>query len=404
MVARVKRALLVALLSSAAFVDDAAAQVTATCQLNEVENRVYDLVPLEGTLQSTEQQLTAELPFMQYLPKGYDPAKKWPVVVFLHGIGEVGGTLRKVTEHSLPRVVESPEWNWPFIVLSPVLPTSSWHPRWELVRDILDHAVNTLGGDPNRLYLTGVSHGGAGTMAISIELADKLAAIMPVTPGGDADDYNWDRRAAIAQTPTMFIIGTADSEYQNTLNWAGDLEGSGAPLFAEYTLPAAEEHLDTIPVSVLDESHVFVSYQDLPHDIWHAAYGNFCDVLTTYKTVQYDWLLRQSRDGSAFVDPREPGPAPVPDAGASGGGGGSAGSPGGSAGTTSGGASGSAGTTAMLPDAGAGTSSANPPPGAAATEGGCALRQVTDAAPLWSSLSLLAISALLLRRRYAARR
>lgn len=48
--------------------------------------------------------------------------------MFLRGIGEVGGTLRRVTEHSLPRVVESPEWDWPFIVLSSV-PASSLMPR-----------------------------------------------------------------------------------------------------------------------------------------------------------------------------------------------------------------------------------------------------------------------------------
>src|SRR6188474_2697822 len=160
MACRLSRAISLGFVVSSVLVAlDASAQVTATCMLNAVENRVYGLVPLEGTLRSTEEQLDPALPFMQYLPKGHDPAKKWPVIVFLHGIGEVGGNLRKVTEHSLPRVVESPNWNWPFIVLSPVLPTANWHPRAQLVSDIFDHAVNTLGGDPNRLYLTGVSHG-----------------------------------------------------------------------------------------------------------------------------------------------------------------------------------------------------------------------------------------------------
>lgn len=384
------------------FAAEASAQVTATCELNAVENRVYDLVPLEGTLQSTEQQLSAELPFMQYLPNGHDPSKKWPVIVFLHGIGEVGGTLRKVTEHSLPRVVESPEWDWPFIVLSPVLPTPSWHPRAELVSDIIDHAVNTLGGDPNRVYLTGVSHGGAGTMAIGIELTEKLAALMPVTPGGDADDFNWDQRAAIAGTPTMFIIGTDDGEYTNTLSWAADLEGSGAPMFAEYTIPRVEEHLDTIPAGVLEQSHVFVSYQDLPHDIWHAAYGTFCDVLTTYKTVQYQWLLEQSRDGSPFVDPRDPG-TPPPDAGAPDGGvggSGGAGSGGTAGGTAAAGSAGSNG--ASEPNSDAGTPNATTPSYApAAAAGGCAVAARLAARGSLVGLSVLA--ALGLQRRLRRR-
>src|SRR5688572_23896796 len=140
------------------FAPDASAQVTAFCELNPDEGRTYNEMPLEGTLRSTEEQLVPELPFLQYLPLGHDPTKKWPVIIFLHGIGEVGLPLRGNTAHSLPRVVESPNWNWPFIVISPVVPTAGWYGRAQLVDDIFDHAVNTLGGDPNRLYLTGVSH------------------------------------------------------------------------------------------------------------------------------------------------------------------------------------------------------------------------------------------------------
>ncbi len=84
-----------------------------------------------------------------------------------------------------------------------------------------------------------------------------------------------------------------------------DLKASGASAFSHYLLPANQEHEDSIPTTVLTESHVFVSYENIPHDVWHAAYGTFCDVLMTQKTVQYEWLLRQSLDGSAFVDPRD---------------------------------------------------------------------------------------------------
>jgi len=317
--------------------------------------------------------------------------KKWPVIIFLHGIGEVGGTLRKVTEHSLPRMVESPNWDWPFIVLSPVLPTNNWHPRSQLVSDIFDHAVNTLGGDPNRLYLTGISHGGEGTMAIGIDLAAKLAALWPVTPGGEPD--NWANHATIAAKPTFFLIGTADSQYANTQGWATDLETAGAPMFSEYTLPASDEHLDSIPATILDQSHVFVSYQDLPHDIWHGAYGTFCDVKTAYKTVQYEWLLKQSLDGSAFVDPRD-GTTPAGGAGGMGGMAGGAGSggggtggvnAGGSAGAIIAGTGGSAGAPPTVPSAGTGNPGATPTNNQSGDEGSCALAQSSrgSAAGLW---------------------
>ncbi|HVG86740.1 MAG TPA: hypothetical protein VM820_19600 [Vicinamibacterales bacterium] len=396
-----------------AFPEDAAAQVTATCMLNEVENRIYDPVPLSGTLKSTEEQLVPELPFRQYLPTGYDPAKKWPVIVFLHGIGELGGTLTKVTEHSLPRMVESPGWDWPFIVLSPVLPSGNWYGSRQLVSDIFDYAVNELGGDPNRLYLTGISYGGEGTLAVGIELADKLAAIWPVTPGGEPD--NWAQHAALAGIPTMFLIGTADSQYANTQGWATDLELAGSPMFSEYLLPATDEHQDSIPQTVLTESNVFVSYQDVPHDVWHAAYGTFCDVLTVQKTVQYEWLLKQSLDGSAWVDPRDPGGNPSGGSGGGGAGGGGTdaggagsggGGAGGVAGMTLGGAAGSAGTTTTAPTAGTAPVSPAAPVAQSGSEGSCALvhGSRSGSSGLWLSSLLALAGSLLWRSRGKSRR
>lgn len=307
MMLRVRASALGCCIGTLVFASGASAQVTATCMLNPDGNRVYGEVPLEGTLKSTEEQLDPGLPFLQYLPNGHtaaDPTKKFPVILFMHGIGEVGGTLRDNTAHSLPRVVESPDWNWPFIVLSPVLPNQGWHSRAQLVSDILDYAVADLGGDPNRIYLSGLSHGGEGTVAIGIDLADRVAALMPVCQGGQVD--NWAQRTSIVNKPFMAIIGTQDSQYDNALGWAMDLETSGASAFSDYLIPTAEEHEDSIPMTALAEEHVFVSYDNIPHDVWHAAYGVFCgETITTYKTVQYEWLLRQSLDGSPFVDPRD---------------------------------------------------------------------------------------------------
>jgi hypothetical protein len=357
-----------------AFAASARAQVTATCMLNEVENRVYGELPLEGTLKSTEEALDPELPFLQYLPNGYDATKLWPVILFMHGIGEVGGTLRGNTAHSLPRVVESPDWNWPFIVLSPVLPNPNWHARSQLVADILDYAISDLGGDPNRLYLSGLSHGGEGTVAIGIDLAERIAALMPVCQGGGVD--NWDQRTAIINKPFMAIIGTEDAQYNNALGWAMDMEASGASAFSDYLIPTAEEQLDTIPMTVLNEQHVFVSYENIPHDVWHAAYGVFCgDTITTYKTVQYEWLLKQSLDGSPFVDPRDG--STLPGTGGAGGVGGAAGAAGetmggagGTGGATEAGAAGSMAAAGMPSTAGASAAGTTNAAGAAGAPGG----------------------------------
>jgi MYXO-CTERM domain-containing protein len=166
-------------------------------------------------------------------------------------------------------------------------------------------------------------------------------------------------------------------------------------------LPAADEHLDSIPMTTLDQSHVFVSYENLPHDIWHAAYGTYCTVLTTYKTVQYEWLLRQSLDGAPFVDPRDSDPIPqggtAGTGGVSGGTGGTGGSDGGSAGTTvvMAGTGGTAGTATTDPPAMGGTPpAAAPRPASANQESGCSIAPGASTDPrsgshhsaLWLSL------------------
>jgi hypothetical protein len=102
--------------------------------------------------------------------------------------------------------------------------------------------------------------------------------------------------------------------------------------FFKYTYAFADEYEDVVPKAALEQKHVFGSYENIGHDVWHAAYGVYCPTLDAQKTVQYDWLLKQSLDGTPFVDPRDP------NAGVGG--------SGGAAGATSGGSAGSAGTSA----------------------------------------------------------
>ncbi|HXK18917.1 MAG TPA: hypothetical protein VNG33_13995, partial [Polyangiaceae bacterium] len=276
------------------------------------------------------------------LPKGYDKTKKWPVIVFMHGIGEVnaaGNMLNALTKHSLPRMVEDPMFEYPFIVISPQIDGNGWVTHATEIAAALDRVETEFGGDKNREYLTGLSYGGVGTLAVGIALADRIAALMPVTPGGSVS--NWDMRSKIANKPIWFFNGLKDAEYQTNMTRSMDLEASGGAAFYKYTYAFTDEYKDIVPMAVLAQKHVFGSYENIGHDVWHAAYGVYCPTLDSQKTVQYDWLLQQSLDGSAFVDPRKPntgmGGAGGSAAGGGAGAGGSAGGAGGGGGTTMGG-------------------------------------------------------------------
>ncbi|HTM46675.1 MAG TPA: hypothetical protein VL137_17085 [Polyangiaceae bacterium] len=343
----------------------ARAQATSACYYDM--GRMVDAAPLMGTKISTDEQ-TGNLHYLQYLPHMHDPAKKWPVIVFMHGIGEVnaaGDMLNMNTKHSLPRQVENPDWDWPFIVISPQIASDGWVNHATEIGAALDVIEQQYGGDPNRIYLTGLSYGGVGTLSVGIALADRIAALMPVNPGGSVD--NWGMRAAIKDKPIWFFTGANDAELNTNSSRAMDIETDGGEAFFHYDYAFADEYNDVVPMETLQHKHNFGTYAGIGHDVWHATYGVYCPEdpkLIAMKTTQYKWLLAQSLDGSPFVDPRDPGVVIPPGGGGAGGAAGAMGM-GGTAGAAVGGTASSPGGTGGTLSAGGSVSNAGTATGGA---------------------------------------
>ena len=61
-----------------------------------------------ATLRCGDAAPGAGLDYLLYLPDGYarDTARRWPLVVFLHGIGERGVEAAQLRRVGLPRAVE----------------------------------------------------------------------------------------------------------------------------------------------------------------------------------------------------------------------------------------------------------------------------------------------------------
>ena len=51
----------------------------------------------------------------------YASEKKWPLIVFLHGVGERGNDLNVVTGQGLPRLLKQ-RHTFPFVTVAPQLP------------------------------------------------------------------------------------------------------------------------------------------------------------------------------------------------------------------------------------------------------------------------------------------
>lgn len=159
------------------------------------------LLFLSSSSQQVANGLTASsngqyIGFYEYAPIDYaaNPTEKYPIIIFLHGIGERGnGTteLPFVLGQGIPKYINNGHpmrffWNgkWEtFLVLSPQL--SRDYGDWQnfYVDEMLNYAKQNLRIDTNRIYLTGLSLGGGGVWkyaSASLANAMKFAAIAPV--------------------------------------------------------------------------------------------------------------------------------------------------------------------------------------------------------------------------------
>ena len=155
------------------------------------------LLTLTASAQQVPKSLTASngqfIGFYQYTPTDYsaNPNTKYPLIIFLHGIGERGnGTteLNRVLGLGVPGAINGGHtmtftWNGKtetFLVLSPQL--DSKYGSWQnfYVEEMINYAKNNLRIDENRIMLTGLSLGGGGVWSYagaSLANAQKLAAI-----------------------------------------------------------------------------------------------------------------------------------------------------------------------------------------------------------------------------------
>ncbi len=298
--------------------------------------------------QTVEQE--GALRYLRYLPKGHESKYRWPVLVFLHGGGEIGSDITKLLGHSLPALVEQESWDWPFIVVSPQLDSGKWFERATDIGVLLDRLEADYGGDSNRLYLTGLSWGGIGTFDVGTLLSERWAALMPLC-SNSANGAPWDERQKIADKPMFVVHGTADAgvPFQGDVDRVAQLTALGASFF-EFEYALSDTDNDAITRDVLAHDQVFGRFIGYDHGVWNPVYGR---VGGPKKTVQYEWLLAHSLNGSPFVDPKLAPPID-PNVGGSGGSGGSgAGSGGalavGGSSITESGGTGSSGAPALAP-------------------------------------------------------
>src|SRR5206468_6592678 len=136
---------------------------------------------------------------LTWVPTDYNQtSNKYPLIVFLHGIGETGtgvDGLSRLVGTGLPYRIASgwnPEavnpadgQNYKFIVVSPQ--AASWSYGYNELQYIIPAIIAKYRVDPSRVYVTGLSAGGAGvwgSVTHNADFSSKIAAVVPVSAAG----------------------------------------------------------------------------------------------------------------------------------------------------------------------------------------------------------------------------
>jgi predicted peptidase len=154
--------------------------------------------------------------YQVYIPASLQQTgQKVPVIVFLHGIGQRGEGGYVPAQGGAGMMVRSYMERMPAIVVMPQCRSGRyWHDSdmTEMVMAELNQTVGEFKGDPQRLYLIGVSMGGYGAWHMAAEYPGKFAAVVPICGGSPL--RTGDRFTQIARkvgkTPVWVFHGAAD--------------------------------------------------------------------------------------------------------------------------------------------------------------------------------------------------
>ncbi|MCC2668859.1 MAG: esterase [Armatimonadetes bacterium] len=200
--------------------------------------------------------------YVVYIPRNYSADRKWPVILFLHGAGERGSDGLKQSQVGLGTAVRMFPERYPAIVVMPQCATDQ---RWdgemaEFALKAFDQTVAELNGDPDRLYLTGLSMGGAGSWYLGTRYPEKWAAVVSICGRGDVPAIT----EKLKDKPVWVFVG--DKDQAATVQFAREVS-------------AALKNAGSARVR-------YTEYPGVPHNSWDPAYAE--KELAT-------WLFAQKR-------------------------------------------------------------------------------------------------------------
>ncbi|MFE5321409.1 prolyl oligopeptidase family serine peptidase [Paenibacillus sp. NPDC056579] len=213
---------------------------------------------VSGKLQK-EIRKTVSIGYQLYLPAAYEEQmdKKWPVILFLHGIKKRGEDIHMLDHYGLGWMADKIP-GFEFIVISPQCPSlSSWPMERDAVLTLLDEVIETHRVDRERIYLTGFSLGGHGAWDLAAYAPERFAATAPLAGWFDPE------KAVLLKSMPIWAFHGEDDD-------------------------VVEIARDRAIVDALKErggNVVFTTYPGLQHQVMDETYGNL---------KLYEWMLKHT--------------------------------------------------------------------------------------------------------------
>jgi predicted peptidase len=221
-----------------------------------------------------------QLPYRLFVPLNYDPTKKYPLVLFMHGSGEDGTDNKLQVQRNIDNLfahVKMPAYSSFLLVPQTIETADPYKYPWleyEGIDDdpdkynnpisaslrttlsVITGLENTYNIDQSRLYVTGLSLGGGGTWDIIQRRPGMFAAAVPICGYGDTS------KASLLVDQPIWAFHAKDDNivpFECTSDLIDGVKAAGGnPIFTQLNTGG--------------------------HNIWETAYTD---------TAVYDWMFSQ---------------------------------------------------------------------------------------------------------------
>lgn len=151
-----------------------------------------------------EEKLFENLEYLETYEDGFDPSKKHPLIIDIHGAGGRNTSLQVISNRDLYKAIEGKGYG--FVTVAPLCRHDSWFDCFETLKRFIDDIISRDYIDEDRVYLIGTSMGGYCVWQLALSTPEKFAAIVPICGGG----MYWNARRLV-ELPIWAFHGALDT-------------------------------------------------------------------------------------------------------------------------------------------------------------------------------------------------